>query len=285
MKHMLFLIVILFSLESATLFAQESAAPVPASAPQTIESQQQQRTISAAELFALMAGEAEKGSSQAMLTMGNLYERGIGAPRHFGKALEWYTKAANANMAEGYYNMGACYEIGMGTAVDSSRAVANYEKASGMGLAIASMKLAELHFAGSLVSKDDSKAFSYLTSAANAGHAAAANQMGVILLDGLLGQAKDEKQAFAMFTKAADLGNLEAIKNIAVIYKDGLGQEASLEKALMWYTVVQKGGYQGDLTPVMESLKSDLDKAQIQKAETEADAWLAEFSKRTGARQ
>ena len=56
----------------------EQQAPAP----------QQQQTISPEALFATMLMNAEKGQPQAMLTVGALYEQGVGVPRHFTKAFE-----------------------------------------------------------------------------------------------------------------------------------------------------------------------------------------------------
>lgn len=282
MKRISFLFVLAMALVfHSVAFAQAPTAPQNQ---QTITPEiPQQRSISPVELFALVAGEAEKGNPQAMLQMGVLYERGIGVPLNFGKALDWYRKAATAELAEGYYNVAVCYEIGMGTTVEPQRALANFEKAAAMGLGVASYKLAAMHFAGTGTAKNEAKAVSYLLQAANAGYAPAANEMGIVYLQGQYGQKQDNGQAMTMFTKAAELGNLEAIKNIAVLYKDGLGVSASPEKSLMWYLIAQKGGYPLDLTNIITELKNGLSESKINKAQADADAWLADFEKRTAA--
>lgn len=260
--------------------AETTSSAEPSEGKQTITPQAlQQRVVSPDELFAMVAGEAEKGSPQAMLNMGVLYERGIGVPLNFGKALEWYKKAAAGNVPEAAYNVGVCYEIGMGTAPDPVVAMSYFERASGQGLPQAAYKLARVYLAAG----DETKGFDQLLRAAELGHPGGNNDLGVIFLQGLLGKKKDEKRAIELFSRSADSGNLEAVKNIAVMYKDGLGQKADPVKAYMWYLIARKGGYpEADVAPVLDTLKSRVTHDQATKAEADADAWIENYRKRKG---
>lgn len=261
-----------------------AAQPAPAASggnavPQVAAPMQHQLQPEAA--FALMAGEAEKGNANAMLTLGRFYEQGVGIARNYSKALDWYEKAAKAGQAEGYYNVGVCHEIGMGVASDMAKAVQNYQKAADTGLPLAMYKLASIYISGNGAAKDTAKGISWLDKAANAGMAVAANELGMVYLSGLLGQKKDEKKALAMFTKAADMGNLEAIKNIAVMHKDGMGTKADPAKAYTWYLIARRGGYAGeDIARVLGLLEGSLTPAQVQQAQKEADTWMENFFKR-----
>ena len=264
----------------------QQPAPVVAASPVPQAAAPAQQQIRPETAFALMAGEAEKGNTNAMLTLGRFYEQGVGTAKNYSKAMEWYEKAARAGQAEGYYNVGVCHEIGMGTASDMSKAVQSYRKAANLGLALAMYKLASSYISGNGAAKDTAKGIGWMDKAANAGMAVAANELGMVYLSGLLGQKKDEKKALSMFTKAADLGNLEAIKNIAVIYKDGLGLKADPVKAYTWYLIARRGGYAGeDLARVLGLLEGSLTPAQAQQAQKEADTWMENFFKRqSGAR-
>ena len=273
---------ILFILLALLVYAQPGLAAQPG--PQAAAPVQQQLQPEAA--FALMAGEAEKGNTNAMLTLGRFYEQGVGTARNYSKALEWYGKAAKAGQAEGHFNVGVCYEIGMGTASDMGKAIMNYQAAADLGLPLAMYKLAAIYISGNGAGKDAAKGITYLEKAADAGMAVAASELGLVYLSGLLGQKKDEKKALAMFTKAADLGNLEAIKNIAVIYKDGLGVKADSVKAYTWYLIARRGGYAGeDIARVLGLLEGSLTPTQAQQAQKGADTWMENFFKRqSGAR-
>lgn len=265
--------------------APPQAAPAPAPAkpapavPAAQPAQRQQMQPEAA--FALIAGEAEKGNPQAMLTLGGFYEQGVGVGRNYSKALEWYQKAADAGRPEGYYNLGVCYEIGMGAAGDMAKSIQNYRKAAEMGLTQAMQKLASIYISGAGVPGNTEIGMAWLEKAAAAGMPQALNELGVISLSGLLGQKKDEKKALAMFVRAADLGNLESMKNIAVMYKDGLGVAADPAKAYSWYLIARRGGYGGEeLARVIGLLEGSLTTAEAERARRDAEEWIATFVKR-----
>lgn len=237
-----------------------------------------EETLNPGEAFSQATANAEKGDARAMLALGSFYEQGVGTPRNYTKALYWYQKAADAGLAEGWYNVGVAYEIGMGNAGDMKKAVSAFRKAADMSQARALRKLAALYFEGESVSRDYGKAVEYLAAAAAKGDTDAANSLGAIYLKGLYGQPVDEAKGFEYFLLAADGGNLEAIKNIAVIFKDGIGRGQDPEVALQWYLIAQKGGYKtGDLGPVIAEVKSGLTKSQTASAEQAADKWLQYF--------
>ncbi|MCC8167228.1 MAG: sel1 repeat family protein [Planctomycetes bacterium] len=268
-----------------------SAMPIVAEdtveAPQTqaeAQAQQQQQTISPVEAFTLMAGEAEKGNTAAMLTLGTMYERGIGTPRNFVKAREWYQKAAAAGLAEGYYNVGVCYEIGMGTTGDPAIAFTNFEKSAELGLSQGLYKLASLYFAGIGTGKNEPWGVELLGGAAAAGHAGAANDLGVISFEGTYGQPKDLTKAFDWFTRSAEMGNGEAMKNLAVFYRDGLGRPADPEQELKWYALARLAGYPAaPLNSAIERVRGLLTEEQIAKVEADAQTWVKTFQERQQA--
>ena len=274
----LFLLALPLPAFAATAVTGKVDPAPPAQAPAAPVVPQQQLQPEAA--FALMAGEAEKGNGNAMLTLGRFYEQGVGIARNYTKAMEWYGKAAQAGQPEGHYNLGVCYEVGMGTASDMAKAVQSYQKASDLGLAIAMVKLSSIYISGNGAPRDTTKAISYLDKAASAGMPNAANELGLIYLSGLLGQKKDEKKALAMFTRAADLGSLDGIRNIAIMHKDGMGMKADPAKAYTWYLIARRGGHAGeDVARMLGLLEGTLTPAQTQQAQKEADAWIENFFK------
>ena len=239
------------------------------------------RKISPEALFAAMLVNAEKGQPEAMLNVGTLYEQGLGAPKNFTNALQWYEKAAFAGAAEGYFRMGGCYEIGMGAVADMAKAVSFHEKAAAMGSPQALHKMASLHFLGKGVPKNSAKGLDFLTQAANAGNSAAANELAFVHLKGIAGQKEDLLKAKEWFTKSAESGNLEGIKNLAVMLKHGMGQKPDPAGALRWYCIAQKGGLNApDLETVIADLKKSLKPTQVKKAEDEAKKWMEAYKKR-----
>ena len=254
-----------------------AAQPAPAATPPQQAAQAQQPQLSPTQAFALMAGEAEKGDTQAMLNLGSFYEQGVGVPRNFVKALEWYEKAAKAGLVEGIYNVGVCYEVGIGNTGDMPKALKQFEEASAKGLAQADYKLSTLYATGHGVKADEAKAFDFLQKAANANLTPAMNDLALVYARGLMGQKADPAKAFAMFTASAEAGNVEAMKNLAVAYKEGVGTKADTVAALRWVTIAKIAGHPQDLTPIIADLKKGLKAAQIKDAETKAGTWVKAF--------
>ena len=242
---------------------------------------QQQQQITPNELFVLMAGEAEKGNSEAMLTLGSLYERGIGTPRNFTKAFEWYRKAANAGVPAGYYNVGVCYEIGMGNSGNINEAFNHFEKSAELGLSQGLYKLASLYFTGQGTEKNEPWGVELLSRAAAKGHAAAANDLGVIYFEGTFGQTKDANKAFDWFSRSANLGNGEAMKNLAIFYRDGIGRQADPQEELKWYYLAGIAGFpQQALLPAVNKLKEPMSEEQLKAVEDGVNAWITAFQQR-----
>lgn len=271
---------VMFAVTSVSVRAGEENATVGGAGAQ------QQQQVSPMQAFQIMSQEAEKGNTNAMLTLGSMYERGIGTPRNFVNALEWYRKAAAADMAEGYYNVGVCYEIGMGTTGNPQEAFNNFEKSAEKGLPQGLYKLASLYFSGGGTAKNEPWGVELLSRAANAGHAAAANDLGVISFEGQFGQEKDIAKAFEWFSRSAELGNGEGMKNLAVFYRDGLGRPADKGQELKWYALARLAGYPAEpLNAAMEKVKAEMTQEQIDAVEAEAKAWVEDFQKRMQAQQ
>lgn len=264
-----FCLYVLVAFTSVSFAAQETTA----------DTKEQTRSVAPEALYAGLLVSAEKGDVQAMLALGSLYEQGIGTARNFTSALQIYEKAAFAGSADGYFRQGICYEVGMGAAVDIGKAVASYKKAAELGLPQAQHKMSSLYFAGRGLPKDEKQGFALLSQAAQTGDAQAANELAYVYLKGLFGQKENAAAAREWFGKSAEKGHMEAMKNLAVMLKDGIGGKANLEAALRWYLIAQKGGLQaGDLQKTIDDVKGRLQKAQIKKAEQEANAWLTVFT-------
>lgn len=267
------MIVVLFHSVPRVVLAQDTIGaqnPLP-----------QQQVVSAEEAFALMAAEAEKGNANAMLTLGTLHERGIGTPRNYSKALEWYGKAATAGLAEGYYNVGVCFEIGMGTPVDMGKAFTCFENASNLGLNAGLNKMGRMCLSGVGTEKNEKRGIELLGRAADAGDSQAANYLGMIIFEGGHGQAKDANKAFVLFNQAAEMGNAEAMKNLALFYRDGIGRPANPAQELKWYALARLAGYPAQpLNAAMENVKNKLTGEQVRAVESEAQAWVKAFQER-----
>ena len=77
---------------------------------------------------------ARSGNTSAQMSLGYLYERGIGVRRDDAQAMAWYLKAAEAGLAEAQYRLGLMYELGKGAGIDLWEAEAWYHRATDQGL-------------------------------------------------------------------------------------------------------------------------------------------------------
>ena len=112
---------------------------------------------------------ADKGSVEAMVSLGVLYANGQGVAQDFAKARELYEKAADKGSADAMYNLGNLYDDGRGVAQDSAKAREWYEKAADRGSAEAMFTLGLHYDYGQGVAQDFAKAREWYQKAADKG--------------------------------------------------------------------------------------------------------------------
>lgn len=70
---------------------------------------------------------------KAVDQVGECYYYGTGVAVDYGKAIEWYRKAAAMNSSRAYEMLGWCYLNGEGVSVDYNQAGINLQKAVDLG--------------------------------------------------------------------------------------------------------------------------------------------------------
>ena len=75
---------------------------------------------------------AEAGDAAAQNTVGEIYERGIGAEPNYEAAAIWYQKAADQHYSRALFNLGTLYEQGLGVPADKLKALNLYREAWGL---------------------------------------------------------------------------------------------------------------------------------------------------------
>jgi len=75
---------------------------------------------------------AETGSREAQVTLGEVFEQGLGVPPDYAAARYWYEKAADQGSSRALVNLGNLYERGLGVTSDAQRALNYYRAASGL---------------------------------------------------------------------------------------------------------------------------------------------------------
>jgi TPR repeat protein/ankyrin repeat protein len=126
--------------------------------------------------------------------------------------------ARRATVAEEYYNTALLYQNGIGTPKDYEKAREWFDKAAAQGNAAAQCSLGYLYYNGQGVRQDYEKARGWFEKAAAQGNADAQYRLGSIYHDGL-GIAKDDEKAWEWFEKAAVQGNADAQHSIRELHE------------------------------------------------------------------
>ena len=191
--------------------------------------------------FEHLAGDGGEHQATAMNKLGVCYKRGRGVVKDEAKAVEWYTKAADAGDTNAMCNLGFCFNNGEGVGKDEAKAVEWYTKAAEAGNIYAFLLLGFCYMNGKGVGKDEAKAVEWHTKAAEAGDSTAMFSLGICFKNGK-GVGKDEAKAVEWHTKAADAGDTNAMFNLGFCYRNGIGVGKDEAKAFEWYTKAVEAG-------------------------------------------
>lgn len=85
------------------------------------------------EAVAILKPLARHGDPFAQFTLGVMYDDGVGLPRNFGLALQWYKRAAAQGLADAQYMAGRFYGNGRGVKQDPAAALFWLELAAAAG--------------------------------------------------------------------------------------------------------------------------------------------------------
>jgi TPR repeat protein len=184
---------------------------------------------------------ALQGNVDAMFQLGRCYDKGLGVPQDYAKAVEWYQKAAEQGLAMAQYNLGVCYKRGQGVPQDYAKAAEWYQKAAEQGHADAQNNLGNCYFNEDGVPQNYAKAVEWYQKAAEQGLADAQNNLGYCYFCGQ-GVQKDLSNAVMWYRKAAEQGHAEAQYVLAYCYDFGLGAAQISSKAVEWYRKAAKQG-------------------------------------------
>lgn len=118
----------------------------------------------------LMQG-AEQGKAWDQLNLGAAYDNGMdGLPVDAAKAVYWYEKSAQQNVAEAQFNLAHCLVTGHGTSVDLTRGFAWMEKAAQNNIIDAQFLLGVMYIEEMGNAGDKVKAKFWLNKAASGGN-------------------------------------------------------------------------------------------------------------------
>jgi len=76
--------------------------------------------------------KAQEGDAAAQLTVGEIFEKGLGTTADYKAAAQWYEKAAAQGNFQAQLNLGHLYEKGLGVPQDKDAALRWYRKSAGL---------------------------------------------------------------------------------------------------------------------------------------------------------
>ncbi|MDS1137391.1 peptidoglycan-binding protein [Nitratireductor indicus] len=148
---------------------------------------------------------AAGGDPKAFFEIANRYMDGQGGAVDPAKAIEWYTKAADAGFAPAQYRLGDIYQKGIGA------------------------------------DRDPAKAKMWFQLAAEQGNASAMHNLGVLFAMGATGET-DNPSAARWFLEAAEHGVTDSQFNLGILAAKGMGTKQDLTEAYKWFDLVARSG-------------------------------------------
>eukprot|EP01119_Soliformovum_irregulare_P018399 TRINITY_DN5627_c0_g1_i4.p1 TRINITY_DN5627_c0_g1~~TRINITY_DN5627_c0_g1_i4.p1 ORF type:complete len:520 (+),score=160.10 TRINITY_DN5627_c0_g1_i4:72-1631(+) len=149
-----------------------------------------------------------KGNNRSYNNIGMCFYEGKGAPQNFEKAVEYFTKAMEAQPSEiiGTYNIGVCYRLGNGVPMDLEKSESYLKKCE-------------------------------TYDCNDVGH------LGWCLEDGE-GTLQNLPDAIRFYLLGAERGHMHAQYNLGRCYEEGIGVEKNNVLAHRWYSAaVNEGGH------------------------------------------
>jgi uncharacterized protein len=182
-----------------------------------------------------------KGDPVAEQELGRAYNLGQGVPLDFSKALDLYRKSAAQGNAKAMNNLGIMYHKGQGVAADDKEASKWLQQAADKDLPSAELALGLGYREGGLgLPKDGKLSEKWLLKAASHTEepkvvGPAANALGALYENGVVGGKTDYEKAMSWYRKAAELNFAKGQTNLGTLYYIDLAGKKDLVTAYMWF--------------------------------------------------
>lgn len=164
--------------------------------------------------FTFISELAEADNSDAMWTLGTLYEYGHGVWKDEQRAFRWYQNSAEAGNAIGLYEMGRCYSEGIGTQKNEAKSDDSFKKA----------------FSKLMLQSSGDNEYNKCW------------YLGLCFCNGN-GVSQDYGEAARWWRMAAEQGDVRAQHNLGCCYENGWGVSKDVTEAVRW---LKKSAEQGD---------------------------------------
>jgi TPR repeat protein len=180
---------------------------------------------------------AQQGNVRAEGVLGGLYLGGFKeVPANPQESLKWAQDAANFGDPNGVLTMGQIYEHGIGVAADPGKAYYWFQKAASKGIATGEFGAALHLLRGAGVPKDFAAGLALLRKAADQDDGNAEFQLGLFYMNGE-GVPKDPVEAVKWFGFSAAQGNPRGENSLGYALAIGAGVKEDLVEACKWFVL------------------------------------------------
>lgn len=252
--------------------------------------------------IAMLQSAAAKGSTQARMALGGIYEMGGGVKKDYKRAMELYTEAAESGEHSAYNKLGYLHENGLGVPRDEARAAVFYKKGADQNVGVCLYNLAvynedgrgglkkdpvagfRLHYKGAVqgfvpcqlalgtryregkgTEKDPQAALAWYRRAMSNGDLTGALNVAAIMENGTSGIV-DNKTAAEIYLKGAGEGNAQALASLGAMIEDGRGVQGSYQQVFLFYSAGVTAAVPG-AKERLEKFKGRLTPDQLREAE------------------
>jgi len=209
---------------------------------------------------------ADQGNADAENSLGSMYRAGLGVPKDYIQAMEWYRKAADQGSASGENNIGVLFH----DTHDDAEAAKWFRKSAEHGSPLGQFNLGAMYNAGQGVGQDYAEAARWYGKAANQGFSEAEYNLGDAYYAGQ-GVPQSYSEAAKWFRKAADQGHVQAQLVLGTLYRNGQGVPMDYVHAYMWLDLA--ASHKGVETSQRDELAATMAPPQIEQARALVAAW------------
>lgn len=185
--------------------------------------------------ISLLEQALENGYVYASIHLANVYDNELLNEANDEKAIEYYSRANEADLVEGTYGLAFCYLHGKGVKLDFDKALELYLRAEQLGSYEAKVDIGIMYEnGGEFFEVNYVRAFDYMLQAAEYGISFAQYKVGIYYLEGI-GIEQDFKQALLWLERALENDLIIAATALGDMYLYDYVADAEFNKAFDYY--------------------------------------------------
>ena len=221
--------------------------------------------------FKLLLPLAEQGQENAQSLVGTFYQHGLGTKKDMKLAFKWYLRSAERGASDGQNNVGYCYKFGKGVKKNLTTAFEWFKKAAGESNR-ALLNLGLCFRDGEGVEQDFSEAIKIFKLLVDKNDEGGICALVFMYYEGK-GVPINYKEAVRLTKLAIKQNHNKSQRNLGNFYEYGDGVKQDNVKALMWYTISLKNGWD-ESKELIEKLSEKMSLSDLRKAEKLANEYI-----------